>query len=344
MNSHKGIRIALIGVDSFRGKEMKNVLEKKRFPIERIEFFDPGVEQEYSKLTEFLGEPRVVMPLDDASIADSDLVFLASDEHTNRKYGKQAAKNKFVAIDLNETFNEDEKVPLVVAGINHKTVLKKAPALIANPHPVTIILAHFLGVVLQEFHPQKISAFVLQPVSAFYEAGIEELASQSFAVLNSSSVSKKTFKTQVAFNLLPDIGPMDENGFSSAEKQILAETRRVLGLPDLPLSLALIQAPVFHTYSIMVHLELEEQTDIKTLSGIFNKSIYFKISPPSSSQPVSSLQVAGKDKIYIGLIKKENTTRDKYWIWMVADNLTRGSALNAFEILENSSLASIQKR
>lgn len=334
----------MIGVDSFRGKEMRNVLENKRYPIDRIEFFDPEVEQEYSKLTEFRGEPRVVMPLDDASIGDSDLVFLASDEHTNRKYGERAAKDKFLAIDLNETFNADEKVPLVVAGVNHKTVLKKTPALIANPHPVTIILAHFFGVVLKEFHPHKISAFVLQPVSAFYEPGIEELASQSFAVLNSSSVSKKTFKTQVAFNLIPDIGPMDENGFSSAEKQILAETKRVLGLPDLPLSLALIQAPVFHTYSIMIHLELEEQTDIPTLSGVFKKSVYFEVSPPSPSQPVSSLQVAGKDKIFIGLIKKEITAPDKYWVWMVADNLTLGSALNAFEILENSGLAPIQKR
>lgn len=334
----------MIGVESFRGKEMKNVLENERFPLERIEFFDPGVEEEYSKLTEFRGEPRVVLPLDDALIADSDIVFLASDEHTNREYGKQAAKNEFLAIDLNETFNLDEKVPLVVAGVNHKTVLKKTPVLIANPHPVTIILTHFLGVVLKKFHPHKITAFVLQPVSAFYEPGIEELASQSFAVLSSSSVSKKTFKTQVAFNLLPDIGPMDENGFSFAEKQILSETRRVLGVRDLPLSLALIQAPVFHTYSIMVHLELEEKTDIPALSGIFKKSVYFTVSPPSPSQPVSSLQVAGKDKIYIGLIKKENTAPDKYWIWMVADNLTRGSALNAFEILENYGLASIQKR
>jgi len=334
----------LIGVESFRGKEMKNVLERKKFPLDRIDFFDPGVEEEYSKLTEFRGEPRVVLPLEDTSIADSDLVFLASDEHTNREYGKLAAKSKFLAIDLNETFNSDEKVPLVVVGVNHKTALKKTPSLIANPHPVTIILAHFLSVILQKFQPLIIAAFVLQPVSAFFEPGIEELADESFAVLSSSSVSKKTFKTQVAFNLFPDTAPMDENGFSSTEKQILSETRRVLGIRDLPLSLALIQAPVFHTYSIMIHLELKERTDISTLSDPFKKSVYFEVSPPSPSKPVSSLQVAGKDKIYIGLIKKEDTTPDKYWIWMVADNLTRGSALNAFEILENSDLASIQKR
>ena len=334
----------MIGVESFRGKEMKNVLEGKKFPFDRIEFFDPEVEEEYSKLTEFRGEPRVVLPLDSASIADSDIVFLASDEHTNREYGKRAARDKYLAIDLNETFNSDEKIPLVVAGVNHKAAFKKTPSLIANPHPVTIILAHLLNVFLHKLHPLKITAFVLQPVSAFYEPGIEELADQSFAVLSSTSVSKKTFKTQIAFNILPDSGPIDEYGFSAAENQILSETRRVLGILDLPLSLALIQAPVFHTYSTILHLELEEHTDITTLSDLFKKSAYFEVLPPSQSQAVSSLRVAGKDKIYIGPIKKENTVPAKYWIWAVADNLTRGSALNAFEILENSGLASTRKK
>ncbi len=329
----------MIGAESFRGKELKSVLEDKKFPIEKIEFFAPDVEEEYSKLTEFRGEPRVVMPLDETAIADSDLVFLASDKETNREYGNLAAKKKFLAIDLSETFNADKKVPIVVGGINHITVLKKKPALIANPHPVTIILTHFLNVICEKFHTRKIAAFVLQPASAFEEAGIKELADQSFAVLNSSSVSKKTFKTQVAFNLLSDVAPVDDDGFSSAEKQILSETKRVLDLRDLPLSVAIIQAPVFHTYSIMIHLELEERTEIPALVELFKKSPYFKVASPSPSHPVSCWQVTGKDKIYIGQIKKEDSIPGKYWVWTVADNLTRGSALNAYEILESSYLS-----
>jgi len=328
----------LIGAESFRGKELKNVLEGKKFPIEKIEFFDPDVEEEYSKLTEFRGEPRVVMPLDEATMADYDIVFLASDKKTNREYANLAAEKKYLAIDLSETFNAEKEVPIVVGGINHLAVLKKKPALIANPHPVTIILAHVLNVICEKFHNKKIAAFVLQPASAFEEAGIRELADQSFAVLSSSSVSKKTFKTQFAFNLLSDVAPVDDDGFSSVEKRILFETKRVLDLQNLPLSVAIIQAPVFHTYSIMIYLELEERTDIPTLVNLFKKSPYFKVSSPSPSKPVSCVQVAGKDKIYIGQIKKEDSVPGKYWVWTVADNLTRGSALNAYEILESSYL------
>ena len=344
MNSQRGIRIALIGAESFRGKEIKSVLENKKFPLESIEFFDPDIEEEYSKLTEFRGEPRVVLPVDKTVIQESDCVFLASDKKTNREYGNLAAQEKFLAIDLNETFNADKSVPVVVGGINHKAVLKKKPYLIANPHPVTIILAHFLNVIHEKFQPLKIVAFVLQPASAYDESGIEELADQSFAVLSSASVLKKTFKTQVAFNLLLDINPVDKNGFSAAEKQILSEIRRVLGKRDLPLSLAIIQAPVFHTYSIMIHLELKEQADIATLADLYKKSSYFKVPPSSASRPVSSLLIAGKDEIFVGRIKKEDTAPNKFWVWTVADNLTRGSALNAFEILENSDLTSIPKK
>ena len=100
MSPQKNIRIALIGTESFRGKEMKNVLESKEILFKKIEFFDPDVEEEYSKLTEFRGEPRVVLPLDETAIADSDIVFLASDKKTNRKYGKLAVEKKYLAIDF----------------------------------------------------------------------------------------------------------------------------------------------------------------------------------------------------------------------------------------------------
>jgi aspartate-semialdehyde dehydrogenase len=201
-----------------------------------------------------------------------------------------------------------------------------------------------LYAICEKFTVKNVAAFVLQPASAFEEQGIEELADQSFAVLNSSSVTKKTFKTQVAFNLLSEIDPMDKDGFSAVEKQILSEVRRVLDVRDLPLSVAIVQVPVFHTYSIMIHLELREKTDIPTLTDMFKKYPYFKVASPSPSRPVSCLRVAGKDKIYIGQIKKEDSDPSKFWVWTVTDNLTRGSALNAFEILVASYLNLQAKR
>lgn len=332
MNEKKKLRLALVGTDSLRGKEIKNVLSSEKFLFEKIDFFDPDVKEEYSKLTQFQGEPKVIHNLEDDSLFNSDLVFLAADKEINRKYGILAQGQKYQAIDLSETFNSEKEIPIVVAGVNDRIILKKRPDIIANPHPVTVILSHIFYLILKEFGLSKAIAFVLQPVSAFEKSGIEELANQSVEMLNSSSLTKKVFKAQIAFNLLSHTEPMDENGFSVVEKQIMIEIKRVLKAWDFPLTLSLVQAPVFHSYSIMTYLELKEKAEIQALKDLFKRSPYFKLTSPTLSSPASCVSVAGKDKIFIGQIKKEKSLPKSFWIWTVADNLTRGSALNAFEI------------
>jgi aspartate-semialdehyde dehydrogenase len=332
MKTNKKPRLALVGTDSLRGNEIKNVLEQKKFPLKDIEFFDPDVAEEYSKLTQFLGEPKVIHHLDKDSLQGMDLVFLAADKKTNREYGLLARDQNFLAIDLSETFNGEEDIPLVVAGVNDGVLTQKKWALIANPHPVAVILSHILNLVFQKYGVLKAIAFVLQPVSAFDESGIEELADQSVALLSGTSLSKKVFKEQIAFNLLSHTEKPGSHGFSSAEKQVVSEIKRVLRRPNFPLSLSVIQAPVFHTYSIMIYLELGNATDIPGLGSLFKESPLIELCASSASCPVSSVSVAGKEKIFIGQVKKEEAFPHSFWFWLVADNLTRGSSLNAFEI------------
>jgi aspartate-semialdehyde dehydrogenase len=330
MSGKKKLRIAIVGTDSLRGKEIKNVLGRKKFPLKDIFFFDPDVKEQYSKLTNFREEARVIQHLDKDSLLDADLVLLAAGKEVNRRFGILAHREKkFRAIDLSETFNTEEKVPLVVAGVNDEIIRKETPSLIANPHPATVVLAHLFHIILGRFGILKAISFILQPVSAFEESGIKELANQSFSLLSSSSMSKEVFKEQVAFNILSHIERLDKNGFSSVERQIDSEIDRVLGQSDFPFSLSLVQAPVFHTYSIMTYLELKKKADISGLRNLFKESAFFKLSPSSLSSPVS---VAGKEEIFVGQIKRNQSLPNSFWIWTIADNLTRGSALNAFEI------------
>lgn len=322
-------RLAVIGTDSLRGKEIKKVLSEKRFPHESIDFFDPDVEEEYSKLTQFQGEPKVIKHLNRESLLHSDLVFLAADKKVNREFGSLASKQKFQAIDMSETFNKEEQIPVVVAGVNDDIILKRMPAIIANPHPVTIILSHLFHAILEGFEIVKAISFILQPVSAFEESGIVELANQSYALLSSSSLSKKVFKEQIAFNLFSPTERTDKDGFSSLEKQIISEIKRVLANNVFPHSLSVIQAPVFHTYSIMSFLELNRETNVQALTSLFRKNPFFEFSPPKLSCPAT---VAGKEEIFIGQIKKEKSFPNSFYFWTVADNLTTGSALNAIEI------------
>lgn len=332
MASKKKFRVALIGTDSLRGKEIKSILSVKRFPLTHIEFFDVDVKEEYGKLTEFQDEPRVIHHPTAEALAGLDLVFLAADRETSLSFGRLAAEKKFRAIDLSGVFSDQDDVPLVVAGVNDSLLASRDFPLIANPHPVTIILSSLLHRLVARLGIGKAVAFVLQPVSAFDQSGIEELASQSAAMLGGASANKEIFRDQIAFNLLSHTEAPDANGFSPGERQVITEVKRVLGLPGLPLSLSFIQVPVFHTYSIMAYVETAAETNIPDLERIYKENPLFKLGTPSSACPVSCLTVAGKEQIFIGQIKKEESFRNAFWIWTVTDNLTRGSALNALEI------------
>jgi aspartate-semialdehyde dehydrogenase len=326
------MHLALIGTGSLQGREIKDLLSSRPFPLASFDFFDPDVEGEFSKLTEFRDEAKVISLPTPAALEGLDLVFLASDKKTNRRFGRMAAQRGFKAIDMGGAFLEDRDVPAVVSGINDRTVLRNSPPLVANPHPASIVLSHMLNALQKLSRIRRAAVVALQPASAFEEEGIEELAKQSLDMLQSTSVSKKVFSAQSAFNLLSQTTPVDENGFSAGERQIVREVREVLSNPKLPLSVSLIQAPVFHAYSHMVYLEMADDLDVPSLGSVLKKSPFFKYSVPSVSCPVSSTGVAGQDRICVGQLKKDPSRRGTFWLWAVADNLTRGSALNAYEI------------
>ncbi|MGB7295687.1 MAG: Asd/ArgC dimerization domain-containing protein [Candidatus Aminicenantales bacterium] len=332
MPGRKKFRVALVGTDSLRGKEIKTILSVKKFPLSQIEFYDVDVDEEYGKLTEFRDEPRVIHHPSGEALEGLDLVFLAGGKETSRLYGRLAAEKRFQAVDLSEAFNGHEEVPLVVAGVNDSLLSSRRFPLIANPHPLTIILSSLLHRLIARFGLGKAVVVALQPVSAFDESGIEELASQSAAMLSSAALRKKVFREQIAFNILSHTEAPDPNGFSSGERRVVAEVKKVLGLPDLPLFLSIVQAPVFHTYSVMAYLELQTEADIRSLKDLYREGPLFELSSATSSCAVSSISVAGKEQIFIGQIKREEGFPCSFWIWTVTDNLTRGSALNALEI------------
>ncbi|HMA53350.1 MAG TPA: Asd/ArgC dimerization domain-containing protein, partial [Acidobacteriota bacterium] len=286
----------------------------------------------YSKLSQFRGEAKVVHALTPEALIGLDLVFLAADEKTGLRYGRLAAEKGYHALDLGETFNADPKVPLVVAGVNDSTIRKDKPALIANPHPATIILAHLLTTLGAGFGVVKALSVVLEPVSAYAEEGIQELAEQSYALLGGSTLSKKVFPDQVAFNLLARTIKPERNGFSPLENRVTAEIRRVLGHAAPPLSLSIILAPVFHTYSIMTHFELGGDVPVAEVEACLRSNDVFRHAAAGETGVVSPATVAGKDRIHIGPVKKDPAIAKGFWIWAIADNLTVGSGLNAYGI------------
>jgi aspartate-semialdehyde dehydrogenase len=334
MPAKKRFKLGLVGTDSLRGRELKNILAAKKLGSFDVEFFDPEVKEEYSKLTEFKKEAKVIHGLAPDSLAGKDLVFLAADPEIDRDLARRAKELRIPVIDLSEAFNGDSAVPLIVSGVNDAALPKGTP-LVAGPHPVAVILAHAFHALRRKFGVSKAVAFVLEPASAHDDPGIQELASQSVSLLTGASPKKSVFKEQLAFNILSHSGPLGPDGFGKAERRIVAEVRRVLDDPGFPVSLTSIQAPVFHTYSMMLYVELEKDASVEALEALFGKLPAFKTTAFREGCGASSISVSGKDEIYVGPIKQEPGDGRAFWIWLVADNLTRGSALNAFEIAKS---------
>jgi aspartate-semialdehyde dehydrogenase len=332
MTAPKKFRLALVGTDSLQAQEIKRALLAQRFPVAGLELFDADITEEFSKLSEFGDEPKVIHGLAGASLEGQDLVFLAADRETDRKYGRMAAALDFRAIDLLEAFNDEPDVPLVVAGVNDGLLDGAAARLVANPHPATIILSHIFKPIADRFGVAKAVAFVLQPASAFGGRGIDELASQSVSLLSGTGLATDVFRQQLAFNVLSHTEAPMSDGFTLKEKRLITEVRRVLGRPSFPLSLSMVQASMFHTYAIMCFLELEKDTDIPGLQSLFQESPYLKQRASEEPCSVSCISVTGRDEVFIGQIKKEEFFPRSFWLWAVADNLTRGSALNAVDI------------
>jgi aspartate-semialdehyde dehydrogenase len=332
MTANPKRRFALIGTESLRGKELKSLLNRTNYSLRSMDFFDPDVAEEFSKLTDFRGEPKVIHHLERKLLEGLDVVFLAADPDVNREYGRLAGELDYRAIDLVETFNADPKVPLVVAGINDgAAAVKKAP-LVAIPNPAAVFLSLLLHPLRRDFGIAKAVAFVLRPASAFEDEGIRELVDQSCALLSGSTVSRKVFRDQVAFNVLSRTGKPGRDGFSAPEKQVAAEVRRVLGAPTFPFTLSIVQAPVFHTYSLMVYAELGKGADLGRVETLFKADPAFRLAGHEAAGVAAASSVAGKDEIVLGEIKAEPSIPGGFWFWVVADNLTAGSALNALGV------------
>ncbi|MBN2205956.1 MAG: hypothetical protein JW742_01005, partial [Candidatus Aminicenantes bacterium] len=156
---------------------------------------------------------------------------------------------------------------------------------------------------------------------------------QSFAMLSAGGSDERgVFRERIAFNLLCRTEKGLPDGFSAAERRIVAEVGRVLDASGFPLSLSIVLAPVFHTYSIMIYVELDKDASVADLAGALKQRPVFAFEKPDAVCSVSSASVAGTDGIAVGSIKREEAFPRAFWLGVVADNLTRGSALNALGI------------
>jgi len=326
-----GYSIAIVGSTILKGKELREVLVEKRFPVKKMRLLDC---KEGGELTEFDGEPKLVQKIGEDSFDGVDIAFFCGDPAETAKYLPWAEKKGFIAIDLSQAPPPKKETPIIVIGVNEGEIPKNR-RIIRNPHPITISLSTILYLLQRAFGIQYSVCTVFQPTSEYGEEGMDELFTQTIGVLNFKKAAGSIFPQQLAFNLIPRVKKPYAKRYIDYESVIINEIRAVLGEEFPPLTLSLIQAPIFHSHPISMFVTLQsEPTTEEVESQLTNRqltTLTTLLQDPLSPTPV---EAASSDTINLGRVRRDKQLARGYWLWMVTDNLRRGCALNAVSIAE----------
>jgi aspartate-semialdehyde dehydrogenase len=331
------VKVAIAGATGAVGREMIKVLEERAFPVSELVLL--ASERSEGQQLEFRGAPLTVRRLKPDSFAGVDIALFSPGAAVSREYAPFAARAGAVVIDNSSAFRMEPDCPLVVPEVNPGAVaLAVKPGgrrIIANPNCSTIQLV----VVMKPLHDaaglQRVIVSTYQSVSGAGQKGIDELESQSRALFNLADMTASKFPHRIAFNLLPEIGPANENGYTEEEMKMVHESRKILGIPDLPLSATCVRVPIFFCHSEAAHLFFRDPLSPEKAREILRKAPGVKVLDDLKQHiyPMPLLG-AGDDDTLVGRIRTDLSGPNGLALFVVSDNLRKGAATNAVQIAE----------
>lgn len=316
------LHLAVIHPNDLLGDELRQVLGQRPELWHQIDLLTDRPE-EVGILTDIGGAAAMVKSLDEEGLAGVDAVFFAGRAEAGRALLPRVPEGTVVVFLAPESVPDDGH-PLV-AGVNLGTVHEEGGGrrrVLLSPYPGAVALALLLAP-LRAFGLRRVSATLLQPVSSVSRAGLDEMLEQARSILAfAKNPPRQVFSTQMVFNIIP----ADPNHSAAAH------LRTVLELPELPLSVQVLQASVFHSYGISLHVELENDPGLAVVEETLEAAPH--LDRVIETELLGPIDAANREEILLGPIDPVPEIPGTYQIWAVMDNLTRGGALNAVAILE----------
>ena len=328
----KKYNIAVIGATGAVGQVLLDLIEARNFPYNSL-YLCASTRSVGKKLvvneTEYLVEE-----IKEELFNNVDFVFISANNEISKNIGLLASKKNCIVIDDSSVFRMNPDVPLVVPEVNAHA-LKEHKGIISIPNCSTTPLAMILKP-LHSINPiKRVIVDTYQSVSGTGAAAIKELNLQSSEILDNLNPTISEYPHQIAFNLIPHIDNFHENGYTNEEMKMINETRKILEIPDLPISATCVRVPVKIAHCESVNIELTEPIELEKVNNIFseNKGIKILDDPLKNLYP-TPIEVEGKDEVLIGRIRKDLSNKNGISLWLASDNLRKGAALNAIQIAE----------
>ena len=326
------MNVAVVGATGAVGETIVRVLEERRLPIEAL---GPFASRERTAAVRFRGDALDVRTASDEALRGFDVVFFASGEDASEKYAPALLERGSVVIDNSSTFRMRNDVPLIIPEVN-ADVVRAEHRLFPVANCTAIVLCTALRPIRDAAGLRSVKVASYQAASGAGRAGIDELLAQERAVARGESEPEPSvFPRPLARNVVPQVGALDEWGWSGEERKIRDETRKMLDLPDLKVGVTAVRVPVRTAHSVAAYVETRRPASVAELAAAFEGApgIVFH-----REGIVTPREVEGGDAVHVARLRAFDSTQDDkaqdFAFWCVGDQLRKGAATNAVQILE----------
>lgn len=324
----KQYKLAIVGATGLVGRTALTVLEEKKLPISEYVFFASS-RSAGTKLN-FMGKEYIVRELNESSFDEGfDFAIFSAGGDTSKKYSPIAASKGCIVVDNSSAFRIDPNVPLVVPEVNSEELINHK-GIIANPNCSTIQAVVALKPLDDKYHIKRIVYSTYQAVSGAGIKGVEDLENQTCDEKN-----LKKFPHPIFNNCLPHIDVFLENGYTKEEEKMINETRKILKRPDLKITATTVRVPVMNSHSESINIEFEKDFHLEDLISTLKHApgIIIQDDPSTNTYPLA-LNANGHDEVFVGRIRRDDSIPSGINLWVVADNIRKGAASNAIQIVE----------
>ena len=326
--------VAVVGATGAVGEQMREILEERLFPVGELRLL--ASERSAGQLLEFRGKQTRVEVLREDSFKGIDIALFSAGGSVSARFAPVAVSAGAVVVDNTAYFRMEPDIPLVVPEVNAQEIARyKNRGIIANPNCSTIQMVVALKPIHDVARIKRVVVSTYQSVSGAGRMAMEELTQQVSALFGGREIKKQKFPHQIAFNCIPHIDVFLEGGYTKEEMKIIDETRKILGEPSLGVTVTSVRVPVFCGHSESVNIETEKKLTAKDVKAILREApgILLCDEPEKNIYPMA-IDAVGMDAILVGRVREDQSVANGINLWIVADNLRKGAALNAVQIAE----------
>ncbi|MCL2290310.1 MAG: aspartate-semialdehyde dehydrogenase [Bacteroidetes bacterium] len=326
-NEKRKFKIAVIGATGLVGSIMLKVLEERNLTDNEI--IVTASERSIGKKLTVAGKEHTIVSVEDAIAAAPDFALFSAGSGASLKYAPLFAKNGTIVIDNSSAWRNFDEIPLVVPQINGE-VIKPTDKIIANPNCSTIQMVMALAPLHQKYGLKRIVVSTYQSVSGTGVQAVNQLMQE-----RAGEPCGKAYPHQIDLNLFPHGGAFEPNGYTTEEMKLVHETRKILRAPQIQITATVVRVPVIGGHSEAINAEFEKEFEIDEVIRLLNEFNGIKvIDNPTQNEYPMPLTAHEKDEVFVGRIRRDESQPKTLNLWCVADNLRKGAATNAVEIME----------